>query len=100
MGPHRFCRIGSFAARMVFVIAVSMLFTTSVFAQTKPERQSKAAKAATAAPTSQPAAAASSDTDTAKAEDSKPEEKAFKGMPYRMLGALRGGRSLAAARGP
>ena len=89
--------IGSFAARMVLVIAVSISFTTAVLAQAKPERQSKAAKAATAAPTAQPATAAASDADATKAEDSKPEEKAFKGLHYRMIGPFRGGRSLTAA---
>jgi photosystem II stability/assembly factor-like uncharacterized protein len=82
---------------MVLVIAVSISFATAVRAQAKPERQSKAAKAATAAPTAQPAVVAGGDADTAKAEDSKPEEKAFKGMHYRMIGPFRGGRSLTAA---
>jgi photosystem II stability/assembly factor-like uncharacterized protein len=97
MGPHRFFRIGSLAARIVLVVAFSILFATFLIAQAKPERQSKAAKAATAAPASQPAAAASGDADATKAEDSKPEEKAFKGMHYRMIGPFRGGRSLTAA---
>jgi photosystem II stability/assembly factor-like uncharacterized protein len=94
MGLNRFFRKGSLAVRVVVVVA---LFVTCLFAQAKPERQSKAAKAATAVPTSQPLAAASSDTDAAKAEDTKPEEKAFKGMHYRMIGPFRGGRSLTAA---
>src|SRR5450432_271293 len=94
MGHNGFFRNFSLAVRAVVVVA---LFASSLFAQAKPERQSKAAKAATAAPASQPAAAASGDTDATKAEDSKPEEKAFKGMHYRMIGPFRGGRSLTAA---
>src|SRR4051794_38468145 len=93
MGHNGFVSNGSLGVRVVVVVA---LFATPLLAQTKPERQSKAAKAA-AAPTSQPAAAAGSDTDAAKTEDSKPEEKAFKGMHYRMIGPFRGGRSLTAA---
>src|SRR5579863_1116188 len=95
MGPYRFGRIGSFVARMVLVIAVSISFASVVLAQAKPERQSKAVKPAQAAQTSQPAAAG--DADAAKPEDAKPEEKAFKGMHYRMIGPFRGGRSLTAA---
>jgi photosystem II stability/assembly factor-like uncharacterized protein len=63
------------------------------FAQTKPERQSKAVKPTQSAP------AATSDASSEKAdidEDSKPEEKPFKGMKYRMIGPFRGGRSLTA----
>ncbi len=92
MGHNGFFRGGSLGMRAVTVIA---LFVTSLlFAQAKPERQSKAAKAA---PTAQSATAATGDADATKAEDSKPEEKAFKGMHYRMIGPFRGGRSLTAA---
>ncbi|MFZ0770999.1 MAG: hypothetical protein WCA49_22885 [Candidatus Sulfotelmatobacter sp.] len=63
------------------------------FAQTKPERQSKAAKPTQSAPT------ASTENPTASAENDsgKPEDKLFKGMKYRMIGPFRGGRSLTAA---
>ncbi len=97
MGHNTVFRNSSLAVRMVVFIALSILFGISLFAQTKPERQSKAAKAATAAPTAQPASAASGDANATKAEDAKPEEKAFKGMHYRMIGPFRGGRSLTAA---
>src|SRR6266516_7291907 len=84
------------AARWIFVIAVSTLMGVAANAQTKPERQSKAAKAAQADPTAQPAAATPA-SDNEKTDDSKPEEKAFKGMKYRLIGPFRGGRSLTAA---
>jgi len=78
--------------------ALSVSFITAAFAQAKAERQSKATK-----PTSQPATAAAStasgtvasESDTA--DSAKPEEKAFKGMKYRLIGPFRGGRSLTAA---
>ena len=80
--------------RLVLVSAVSVVFAASVLSQAKPERQSKADKSPTATQTAQPAAAASdSDAD----ESAKPEEKAFKGMKYRLIGPFRGGRSLTAA---
>ncbi len=63
--------------------------------QAKPERQSKAVKTAPPTAVTQPAAAVAKDSDAA--ESSKPEEKAFKGMKYRLIGPFRGGRSLTAA---
>ncbi len=95
MGHNGFFRGGSLGMRAVTIIA--LLATSLFFAQAKPERQSKAAKTATAGPTAQPAGAASGDSDATKADDAKPEEKAFKGMHYRMIGPFRGGRSLTAA---
>jgi photosystem II stability/assembly factor-like uncharacterized protein len=63
------------------------------FAQTKPERQSKAAK-----PTQSALAAKSPDQKTpAESDDAKTEDKLFKGMKYRSIGPFRGGRSLTAA---
>jgi len=66
-------------------------------ARTKPERQSKAAKSAQPA---QSAPSAQNATSSPNAErekdDAKPEEKAFKGMKYRLIGPFRGGRSLTA----
>ena len=66
-------------------------------AQVKPERQSKAVKASQPAQTSQPAATASDGKEEGSEESEKPEEKAFKGMKYRLIGPFRGGRSLTAA---
>ncbi|HTT19302.1 MAG TPA: hypothetical protein VMG82_10170 [Candidatus Sulfotelmatobacter sp.] len=67
-------------------------------AQTKPERQSKAAKSAQPAQSAPSAQNSTSSPNTeSEKEDAKPEEKAFKGMKYRMIGPFRGGRSLTAA---
>jgi len=89
---HRFHR--NTLVRLVLVSAFSVVFAASVISQAKPERQSKADKSATATQTAQPAAAAN---DSDAEESAKPEEKAFKGMHYRLIGPFRGGRSLTAA---
>ena len=68
---------------------------TGAFAQTKPERQSKAVKPT---PTAPPSTASSADQkNTTEEESTKPEDKPFKGMKYRLIGPFRGGRSLTAA---
>jgi len=83
--------------RLTIAVAV-LTFFFSLSAQTKPERQSKAAKAAPAAQSAQqPATASSEQAEADKTESTKPEEKAFKGMKYRLIGPFRGGRSLTAA---
>jgi photosystem II stability/assembly factor-like uncharacterized protein len=80
-------------ACMSFFLAVIVLCAQSAaFAQTKPERQSKAAKPTQTAP-----AAATSDQKSTENESGKPEDKLFKGMKYRLIGPFRGGRSLTAA---
>ncbi len=83
----------SVAVRLILILAVLSLSTAS--AQTKLERQSKAAKSAQSAASlrmlprpKQPAA---------EKESEKPEDKLFKGMKYRLIGPFRGGRSLTAA---
>jgi photosystem II stability/assembly factor-like uncharacterized protein len=97
MGPYnRRIRV-VFSARLFFAIASALLtiiglFTSNSFAQTKPEKQSKAAKAA---PVAETASANSAESDAG--DSSKPEDKLFKGMHYRLLGPFRGGRSLTAA---
>jgi photosystem II stability/assembly factor-like uncharacterized protein len=76
-----------------FFLGVFMLCSQSAaFAQTRPERQSKAAKPTQATP-----AAAASDQKSTGSESGKPEDKLFKGMTYRLIGPFRGGRSLTAA---
>lgn len=65
------------------------------FGQTKPERQSKAAKPTQAAPES--TAGAANPNGSAEDNSGKPEDKLFKGMKYRLIGPFRGGRSLTAA---
>ncbi len=78
----------------VLLAALTLCVHSVVFAQTKPERQSKAAKAAESKPTK----AASADQKPATDDESgKPEDKLFKGMKYRLIGPFRGGRSLTAA---
>ena len=79
----------------VFALAVLISFGGFAAAQTKPERQSKAAKTAVQAqPEGQPAASEAKDEE---GQPVRPEEKSFKGMKYRMIGPFRGGRSLTAA---
>jgi photosystem II stability/assembly factor-like uncharacterized protein len=80
------------AMRIIFTISVVALIGIAASGQAKSERQSKAAKPV---PAAQPAAANSADTNAS--EPTKPEEKAFKGMKYRLVGPFRGGRSLTAA---
>jgi len=94
MGLKKNGRNFSCAARWVFIAFLLTVFAIGASAQTKPERQSKAAKAT---PTAQPAQAAAAPTDAKKDEEPKPEDKAFKGMKYRLVGPFRGGRSLTAA---
>ena len=99
MGSDSFCTQVRLFARLVFIITFAILFASAAQGQTKPERQSKAVKPSATAQTPQPAAqnAASTAGDAEAAESSKPEEKAFKGMKYRLVGPFRGGRSLTAA---
>ena len=98
MAPDTFRRHPSLVARLVFEVSFAILLASTVIAQVKPERQSKAAKAAKPGETTQTAQpAASTESDNEGAESSKPEEKAFKGMKYRLIGPFRGGRSLTAA---
>ena len=84
--------------RLVSILILATLSFVSAMAQTKPERQSKATKAPQPqnASSGQDAPASPNSSDSAK-EESKPEEKAFKGMKYRLIGPFRGGRSLTAA---
>ena len=99
MGSHSFRCSASSPARLILAFFLAAFCLVAAHAQTKPERQSKAAKSAQSAqtaPSAQNAAASSSASDSDK-EESKPEEKAFKGMKYRLVGPFRGGRSLTAA---
>ena len=87
------CHVSSIG-KVVLALTIAVLFAPAAFTQTKPERQSKAAKPAQA---SQTAPAPEKEKNAEDAESSKPEEKAFKGMKYRLIGPFRGGRSLTAA---
>jgi photosystem II stability/assembly factor-like uncharacterized protein len=70
-----------------------ILLSGAIHAQTKLERQSKAAKSTQSVTSSQ----ASATDQGISADSEQPEDKLFKGMKYRMIGPFRGGRSLTAA---
>jgi|HubBroStandDraft_6_1064221.scaffolds.fasta_scaffold00005_160 photosystem II stability/assembly factor-like uncharacterized protein len=76
----------------LFLAVLALWAHGAAVAQTKPERQSKAAKPAQTAP-----ATSSDQKSTPENESEKPEDKLFKGMKYRLIGPFRGGRSLTAA---
>ena len=95
MGSERFRSSVAVVAQVVFAVILVVGFAVTAKAQAQPERQPKAAKSAATTPTVQPVSSAASDSDAG--ESSKPEEKAFKGMKYRLIGPFRGGRSLTAA---
>jgi len=94
MGPIGIRRSSSVVARWIVAVVFAVLLTFAAPAQTKPERQSKAAKAAEQIQPAQPNATENSAETT---EPAKPEDKLFKGMKYRLVGPFRGGRSLTAA---
>jgi photosystem II stability/assembly factor-like uncharacterized protein len=80
------------------VCAVTLVILSSlVVAQTKPERQSKATKASEVKPSTPSSESEGKASDKEDSESSRPEEKVFKGMKYRLIGPFRGGRSLTAA---
>src|SRR6202050_1629912 len=95
MGPESFRRNASFVSWFVVVVACAVLIVSPAFAQTKPERQWKAPKSSQPPPADQ--AKAQTPTESDDSASTKPEEKAFKGMHYRLIGPFRGGRSLTAA---
>jgi photosystem II stability/assembly factor-like uncharacterized protein len=95
MGPHELRAKWSIFAPLLFTVFFVGVIAIPAHSQAKPEKQSKAVKPAPASQTAQAAPAATGDS--AADEDSKPEEQAFKGMKYRLIGPFRGGRSLTAA---
>jgi len=97
MGPRSPRRMPAFISPSFMVAAVLSLLSVISLAQTKPERQSKAAKSTQAAQPAKPTAASPKKSEDDNEESAKPEEKAFKGMKYRLIGPFRGGRSLTAA---
>ena len=97
VGPHTSKGFPIFLTvrSICLALTVSLLLAGAGVAQTKPERQSKAVK-----PTESNPATPSTTADqnaSIPAESTKPEEKPFKGMKYRLVGPFRGGRSLTAA---
>jgi photosystem II stability/assembly factor-like uncharacterized protein len=88
---------GTLGLHALWIAAMLAALTTgAALAQTKPERQSKAAKATQNASDSQ-TSATDQNAASAEPESDKPEDKPFKGMKYRLIGPFRGGRSLTAA---
>src|SRR5258708_33885635 len=78
----------------LFLAVFALCAPNAAFAQTKPERQSKAVKPTQTAP----ATTTPPDQKAAGEEESgKPEDNLFKGIKYRLIGPFRGGRSLTAA---
>jgi photosystem II stability/assembly factor-like uncharacterized protein len=98
VGPHTSNESSMFrGVRFIFLaLTFFLLLVGTSFTQTKPERQSKAVKP-TETRNSTPPTAADENAATSSDEASKPEEKPFKGMKYRLIGPFRGGRSLTAA---
>jgi photosystem II stability/assembly factor-like uncharacterized protein len=80
---------------LLVLSSLALSAPNAALSQTKPERQSKAAKPTQTAP---PTSATTTDQKPATDDDSgKPEDKLLKGMKYRLIGPFRGGRSLTAA---
>lgn len=98
VGPHTSNGSASFRAVCSICLAVvfSILLLRPGFAQSKPERQSKAVKP-TEAKSPTPATTTDQSAANNPTETTKSEEKSFKGMKYRLIGPFRGGRSLTAA---
>src|ERR1700732_1411477 len=95
VGRNRLGSAAGHACRLALVILCGGALAGTSPSQTKPERQSKAAKPTPAAPTnSAPAAEQNAAGDS---ESTRPEDRPFKGMKYRLIGPFRGGRSLTAA---
>jgi photosystem II stability/assembly factor-like uncharacterized protein len=98
MGFNSFRKRVFLAVRVVLATTLLTLLSAIAVGQAnKPERQSKAVKPAQAAQPAKPGAETPNSGDSNQAEPAKPEEKAFKGMKYRLIGPFRGGRSLTAA---
>ncbi len=76
------------------IVVFFLAFPGTSFSQTKPERQSKAVKPTQAAPAGSTTAEPNAPSDS---ESTRPEDRLFKGMKYRLIGPFRGGRSLTAA---
>jgi photosystem II stability/assembly factor-like uncharacterized protein len=93
---QRSVRKSAFAVFPIVVAGLALL-SCLAFAQTKPERQSKATKASEAKPSTPSSQSEGKVNEKEDSESTKPEEKVFKGMKYRLIGPFRGGRSLTAA---
>jgi len=87
--------IFSGSMRLVLLGALTILAGGAAWAQTKPGRQSKAVDPTQTTPA--PAVNSGDKKPSVEEESTKPEDKLFKGMKYRLIGPFRGGRSLTAA---
>src|SRR5215467_1402876 len=87
--------IGTVVRAFFCSLTLLLILTAVSVAQAKPERQSKASKPT--AETSKSPSTAEQKSANAESEATRPEEKPFKGMQYRLIGPFRGGRSLTAA---
>ncbi len=94
VGGNRFGSAAGHGWMLGLVVVFLLAFPGTSFSQTKPERQSKAVKPTQAAPTGSTAAQPNAPSDS---ESTRPEDRPFKGMKYRLIGPFRGGRSLTAA---
>src|ERR1700682_4363921 len=102
MAHHRIAvgsnRLGSAAGQgwmLGLVVFFLVAFAGTSSSQTKPERQSKAVKPTQSAPTN--GAPTAEQNASGDSESTRPEDRPFKGMKYRLIGPFRGGRSLTAA---
>src|SRR5215831_3277049 len=87
--------IGTVVRAFFCSLTLFLILTAVSVAQAKPERQSKASRPT--AETSKSPSTAEQKSPNAEPEATRPEEKPFKGMQYRLIGPFRGGRSLTAA---
>jgi photosystem II stability/assembly factor-like uncharacterized protein len=102
MGISTFCggKAEGNAKKISKIIPALLLMTVMLggqslaLAQTKPERQPKAAKPSDS---TESKSATTDEKSPAETEAANAEDKLFKGMKYRLIGPFRGGRSLTAA---
>src|ERR1700716_3348573 len=98
VGRNRFGSAAGDGWRLGLVVVFLLAFAGTSPSQTKPERQSKAVKPTQSAPTK--GAPTAEQNASGDSESTRPEDRPFKGMKYRLIGPFRGGRSLTAAGGP
>ena len=103
VGAERLRSDACVVAAAIFLVTGSVLLATGRSAQAQsskaegPRITVATSDASVATASSTAASSADDDEDSDTAEAAKPEEKAFKGMKYRLIGPFRGGRSLTAA---
>src|SRR5260370_3746249 len=95
VGRNRFGSAAGQGWMLGLVAAFLVAFAGTSSSQTKPERQSKAVKPTQAAPTN--SASTAEANPPRDSESTRPEDRPFKGMKYRLIRPFRVGRSLTAA---